>query len=234
MTALLGAAAATGPSTPLAEEGSATTSSGPASAASTGRRAASPRPASPSPSCSHSHSQSDSRSQGSAVAPAELHAVVVHAQAAASRRQELSLHHLRSASIGGGRGGQGGGGVDIPALVERLKQRPLSGQVVAWAWECAAALSAVRRTMPAQLFSALWPATEACACRMMPQVGPLRARHIKIRTAGKYARHITSKTVGEHRCSLLPVCATKRLMVPLRRGCCQRVPRRAGLGSEPA
>jgi hypothetical protein len=33
-------------------------------------------------------------------------------------------------------------------------------------------LSASRRTMPAQLFSALWPATEACVSgRMMPQVG---------------------------------------------------------------
>lgn len=169
VTDLLGTAAAAGPSTPLAEEGSAATSSVAASAASSGRRAPSPRPASP------ALSQSDSRSQGSFVAPAELHAVAAHEQAVASRRQELSLHHLRSTS-GIGSGGGGGSAacagvdVDVPSLVERLKQLPLTGQVVAWAWERAAALSAVRRTMPAQLFSALWPATEACSCRMMPQV----------------------------------------------------------------
>ena len=64
-----------------------------------------------------------------------------------------------------------GAAVDIPSLVERLKQRPLTGQVVAWGWSAAASLSAVRRTMPAQLFAALWPATEACAYFMMPQVG---------------------------------------------------------------
>ncbi|KAL4443255.1 hypothetical protein ABPG75_010992 [Micractinium tetrahymenae] len=160
------AASAAGPSTPVADEGSATTSSAPASAASTGRRAALPRPASPS--LSRSHSQSDSRSQGSSVAPGELHAVAVHAQAVASRRHELSLQHLRSSSAGGGSSSVDAG-VDIPSLVERLKQRPLTGQVAAWAWARAAALSAVRRTMPAQLFSSLWPATEACACRMMPQ-----------------------------------------------------------------
>lgn len=59
--------------------------------------------------------------------------------------------------------------LDIPALVQRLKERPLTGQVVAWGWDTAAALSGVRRTMPAQLFSSLWPATEACVFKLMPQ-----------------------------------------------------------------
>jgi hypothetical protein len=59
--------------------------------------------------------------------------------------------------------------VDIPFLVQRLKQRPISSQVAAWGWDAAARVAAVRRTLPAQLSSALWPATEACMCRMMPQ-----------------------------------------------------------------
>jgi hypothetical protein len=62
-------------------------------------------------------------------------------------------------------------GPQIPDLVRRLKERPLTGQVVAWGWDAAARMSAVRRTMPAQLFSSLWPATEACVFKMMPQVG---------------------------------------------------------------
>ena len=62
-------------------------------------------------------------------------------------------------------------GPQIPDLVRRLKERPLTGQVVAWGWDAAARMSAVRRTMPAQLFSSLWPATEACVLKMMPQVG---------------------------------------------------------------
>lgn len=80
------------------------------------------------------------------------------AEAAAAADQVTSLRRRSS--------------VEVPAIVERLKQRPLTGQVVAWGWDAAAVLSGVRRTMPAQLFSTLWPATEACVYnRMMPQVG---------------------------------------------------------------
>ena len=61
--------------------------------------------------------------------------------------------------------------VDIPFLVQRLKQRPITSQVAAWGWDAAARVAALRRTLPAQLSSSLWPATEACMCRMMPQVG---------------------------------------------------------------
>lgn len=43
-------------------------------------------------------------------------------------------------------------------------------QVCAWGWEQAAALSMRRRSMPAELFTALWSATDASAGSCYPQV----------------------------------------------------------------
>lgn len=59
--------------------------------------------------------------------------------------------------------------IDVRAVVGRLQATPLTGQVVAWAWDQAAALSAYRRAPPVQLLAALWPATESCAGRCTAQ-----------------------------------------------------------------
>lgn len=168
----LGAAAADSsphssvPTSPVAED-SCTVTSGGGSTGSAGHTAgASASPHLLSPPLSRCNSQSQGRSHGSA---ADLQAV--SAQAAAAARRQESRHLLQAGGSSFSSSGSGGraAAVDVPALVARLKQRPLTGQVVAWGWQAAAALSAVRRTMPAQLFSGLWPATEACAWRMMPQ-----------------------------------------------------------------
>jgi hypothetical protein len=53
--------------------------------------------------------------------------------------------------------------VDVRAVVRRLQEKPLTGQVVAWAWERSAALSLSKRAPPVSLLAALWPATESCA-----------------------------------------------------------------------
>lgn len=53
--------------------------------------------------------------------------------------------------------------------MHRLKQAPLTGQVAAWAWSEAAALSRSRRAPPVALLAALWPATEAVALKCTAQ-----------------------------------------------------------------
>jgi len=57
----------------------------------------------------------------------------------------------------------------VPQLVHRLKLAPLTGQVAAWAWGEAAALSRSRRAPPVALLAALWPATEAVALKCTAQ-----------------------------------------------------------------
>ncbi|KAH7620189.1 hypothetical protein NADE_002819 [Nannochloris sp. 'desiccata'] len=59
--------------------------------------------------------------------------------------------------------------VDAKAVVRRLQAKPLTGQVVAWAWERAAALSLSKKAPPVSLLAALWPATETCAARCTAQ-----------------------------------------------------------------
>lgn len=59
--------------------------------------------------------------------------------------------------------------VDFRAVVRRLQAKPLTGQVVAWAWERAAQLSQTKRAPPVSLLAALWPATESCASRCTAQ-----------------------------------------------------------------
>jgi len=59
--------------------------------------------------------------------------------------------------------------VDVKAVVRRLQAKPLTGQVVAWAWERAAALSLSKRAPPVSLLAALWPATESSAARCTSQ-----------------------------------------------------------------
>jgi len=59
--------------------------------------------------------------------------------------------------------------VDVKAVVCRLQAKPLTGQVVAWAWERAAALSLCKRAPPVSLLAALWPATESCAAHCTAQ-----------------------------------------------------------------
>lgn len=58
---------------------------------------------------------------------------------------------------------------DAAFLVQRLKQPPLTGQVVAWAWGEAAALSQARRAPPVALLAALWSAAAAAAARFTPE-----------------------------------------------------------------
>lgn len=60
-------------------------------------------------------------------------------------------------------------GTDIAFIVERLQLKPLTGQVVAWAWEWAARLSESRRAPPVSLLAHLWPATEECAAKCTPE-----------------------------------------------------------------
>ena len=59
--------------------------------------------------------------------------------------------------------------VDFRAVVRRLQAKPLTGQVVAWAWEQASKLSQTKRAPPVSLLAALWPATESCASRCTAQ-----------------------------------------------------------------
>lgn len=59
--------------------------------------------------------------------------------------------------------------VDVKAVVTRLHAKPLTGQVVGWAWDQAAQLSRSKRAPPVSLLAALWPATESCAARFTAQ-----------------------------------------------------------------
>ncbi len=59
--------------------------------------------------------------------------------------------------------------VDVRAVVRRLHAKPLTGQVISWAWANSAALSMSKRAPPVSLLAALWPATESCAARCTAQ-----------------------------------------------------------------
>ena len=59
--------------------------------------------------------------------------------------------------------------LDVRSLIRRLQVAPLTGQVVAWAWDRAAQLSLTKRAPPVSLLAALWPATDSCAGRCTAQ-----------------------------------------------------------------
>lgn len=142
------------------------------------------RPASPALSLGTISEGSSPEAQQGPAGPASTAAAAAAADSPQHRQQQQARAAARpspgraasapaASALLGGRpsGGAAAAAVDIPSLVQRLKQRPISSQVAAWGWDAAARVAAVRRTLPAQLSSALWPATEACMCRMMPQVG---------------------------------------------------------------